>query len=142
MQLLLVTFVEQTNEMGNLKYKGYIGSVEYNEEDNCLFGKVLGMSKDVISYEGVTIDELKIDFEAGVDAYLESCSSRGLEPRKAYSGTLNVRLNPEIHTKIANRAQETGITINAYIKNALESVLNGEGVASKAPRPYTKRHKT
>lgn len=128
--------------MGKLKYKGYIGSVEYNEDDNCLFGKVLGMSKDVIGYEGVTIDELKLDFESGVDAYLESCRTRGLEPRKAYSGTLNVRLNPEIHTKIANMAQETGITINAYIKNALENVLNGEGVASKVPCPYVKRHKT
>lgn len=127
--------------MGNLKYKGYIGSVEYNEDDNCLFGKVLGMSKDVINYEGATIDELKTDFEAGVDTYLESCKTRGMEPRKAYSGTLNVRLTPEIHTKIANVAQESGITINAYIKNALENVLSGECAASKAPRSYVKRNK-
>jgi len=127
--------------MGNLKYKGYIGSVEYSEEDNCLFGKVLGMSKDIISYEGVTLEELKSDFETGVDTYLESCMARGLEPRKAYSGTLNVRLNPEIHTKIANVAQETGITINAYIKNALENVLNSESTASKVPHLYAKHHK-
>ena len=38
--------------MGQLKYKGYAGSVEYNEEDNCLFGKVLGLKKDCITYEG------------------------------------------------------------------------------------------
>lgn len=126
--------------MGNLKYKGYIGSVEYNEEDNCLFGKVLGMSKDVISYEGKTIEELKADFEAGIEDYLDSCKARGVEPRKAYSGTLNVRLNPEIHTKIANVAQETGITINAYIKNALENVLNSESVANKTPRLYSKNY--
>lgn len=124
--------------MGNLRYKGYIGNVEYSEEDNCLFGKVLGMSKDAITYEGVTIEELKSDFEAGVDTYLESCMARGMEPRKAYSGTLNVRLNPEIHSKIANVAQESGITINAYIKNALENVVNSE---SKAPSLYAKHHK-
>ena len=53
----------------------------------------------------------------------------------------SLRLNPEIHTKIANIAQETGITINAYIKNALENVLNGEGFADKPPRPYARRHK-
>lgn len=129
------------NDMGNLRYKGYIGSVEYSEEDNCLFGKVLGMSKDVISYEGETIEELKADFEAGIETYLESCKARGMEPRKAYSGTLNVRLNPEIHTKIANVAQESGITINAYIKNALENVVNSESLASKTPRLYAKNHK-
>ena len=33
--------------MGYLKYKGYTGSVEYSEEDNCLFGKVQGMSGEV-----------------------------------------------------------------------------------------------
>jgi len=127
--------------MGNLKYKGYIGSVEYSEEGDCLFGKVLGMSKDVISYEGKTIEELKVDFEAGIDIYLESCKARGLEPRKAYSGTLNVRLNPEIHNKIANAAQETGITINAYIKNALENVVNSENLTNKAQITYAKHHK-
>ena len=30
--------------MGFMKYKGYTGSVEYSEEDNCLFGKVQGMT--------------------------------------------------------------------------------------------------
>ena len=28
--------------MGYLKYKGYTGSVEYSEEDKCLFGKAQG----------------------------------------------------------------------------------------------------
>ncbi len=45
--------------MGYLKYKGYTGSVEYSEEDKCLFGKVQGMSKDSITYEGQTVEELK-----------------------------------------------------------------------------------
>jgi len=38
--------------------------VEYGEEDNCLFGKVLGLKKDCITYEGEIISELKSDFEA------------------------------------------------------------------------------
>lgn len=37
------------NKMGNLKYKGYTGSVEYSEDDDCLFGKVIRMSKDCIT---------------------------------------------------------------------------------------------
>lgn len=125
--------------MGNLKYKGYIGSVEYSEEDNCLFGKVIGMSKDVITYEGSSINELKADFEAGVDTYLESCIFRGVEPRKAFSGSLNVRLTPEIHNRISDIAQESGITINAYIKNTLENSLDGEH--PKTIKAYTKPKK-
>lgn len=56
--------------MGQLKYKGYTGSVEYSEEDNCLYGKVLGLRKDCITYEGETISELKSDFEGAIDDYL------------------------------------------------------------------------
>lgn len=29
--------------MGLLKYKGYTGTVDYSEEDNCLYGKVKGL---------------------------------------------------------------------------------------------------
>ena len=43
--------------MGTLKYKGYSNTVEPSEEDNCLFAKVIGMKKDVITYEGQTLME-------------------------------------------------------------------------------------
>ena len=57
--------------MGFLKYKGYTGSVEYSEEDNCLFGKVQGLTKDRIIYEGTTVDELTADFHGAIDDYLQ-----------------------------------------------------------------------
>ncbi len=106
--------------MGRLKYKGYTGSVEYSEEDNCLYGKVQGLTKDCITYEGNNVDELRHDFEEAVDCYLASCEQRGVEPRKPYSGVLNIRLTPEIHSSIAAKAQEKGITISALIRQALE----------------------
>ena len=110
--------------MGMMRYKGYTGSVEYSEEDNCLFGKVQGLDKGTcILYEGNTVDELKADFEEAIDCYLESCKERGISPKQPYSGTLNVRLSPEIHSKIAMLAKEAGITINGYIKKALEDQL-------------------
>ena len=56
--------------MGTIRYKGYSGTVEFSEEDNFLFGKVIGMNKNVITYEGKTIAELKADFESGIDLYL------------------------------------------------------------------------
>ena len=45
--------------------------MEYSKEDNCLFGKVQGLSKDLIVYEGQTLDELRKDFEEGIDSYIE-----------------------------------------------------------------------
>jgi predicted HicB family RNase H-like nuclease len=105
--------------MGNLKYKGYIGSVDYSEEDNILFGKVLGMSKDAITYEGTTIEELKSDFEEAVDHYLATCKANGVEPRKSYTGLLNIRISPETHGQLASLAQRFGTSINSVIKTAI-----------------------
>jgi predicted HicB family RNase H-like nuclease len=106
--------------MDNLEYKGYYGSVEYSKADNCMVGKVLGMNKDSITYEGATIDELKADFEAGVDSYLNGCVKLGIKPRKAFSGSLNVRIPSEVHSKVALMAEKAGVSINAFIKETLE----------------------
>lgn len=61
--------------MNRLEYKGYYGSIEYSAEDSCLYGKVLGMPKDLISYEGNTASELYEDFKGAVDDYLELCEN-------------------------------------------------------------------
>ena len=101
--------------MKTLTYKGYIGSIEISDEDNCLFGKVLDLPKDtMISYEGETVSELK------VDDYIAYCKEAGITPRKSYSGSLNIRISPEVHSKIAILAQQAGISINAFIKSAVE----------------------
>lgn len=107
--------------MGILKYKGYSGTVEYSEEDNCLYGKAIGMNKNSITYEGKTVEELKTDFESGIDIYLESCKERGIKPQKPYSGSLNIRIPSEVHSRLALKAQMTGKSINSIIKELLAS---------------------
>jgi predicted HicB family RNase H-like nuclease len=49
------------NKMKTLKYKGYLGSVEFSEEDNVLFGEILGID-GLVNYEGNTIQELTESF--------------------------------------------------------------------------------
>jgi len=108
--------------MGLLKYKGYTGSVDYSEEDNCLYGKVLGMSKDTITYEGQDVNELRQDFEGAIDDYIAMCKAQGKKPRTPYSGNLNIHITPEIHSKIAMMAMQAGTTINAFIRDTLANV--------------------
>lgn len=58
--------------MDYLEYKGYKGSIEYSQEDNCFFGRVLNVNDgDLVLYEGTTLEELQKDFEEGVDLYIE-----------------------------------------------------------------------
>ena len=67
-----------------MKYKDYIGSVEFSEEDQLFYGKVLGIHS-LISYEGESAKELIQDFHDAVDDYLELCvkESSRKKPTKA-----------------------------------------------------------
>ena len=60
------------------------------------------------------------DLREAVDDYLAYCQDEGIEPDKSYTGVLNVRLTPAIHRQIAMLALQAGLSINAYIKDALE----------------------
>ena len=62
-----------------MEYKGYVGSVEFSEEDALFYGKVLGI-RALISYEGTNAAELVADFHGAVDDYLELCVQSGTEP--------------------------------------------------------------
>lgn len=55
-----------------MQYKGYISSVEFSEEDEVFYGKVLGI-RNLISFEGTTAKELIADFHGAVDDYLATC---------------------------------------------------------------------
>lgn len=109
--------------MDFLEYKGYKGTVEFSKEDDCLFGKVLGMGNNLIAYEGNTVQELRADFEAGVESYLSACVADGVEPKKPYSGKLNLRMSSELHSRVAAFAMSAGVTINDFINRAISREL-------------------
>jgi len=105
--------------MNTMTYKGYIGSVNYSDKDQVFFGKIEGIN-GLVNFEGESVKELTTAFHEAVDDYLAYCEDEGLEPDKSYTGVLNVRLTPNIHRQIAMLALQAGVSINAYIKDALE----------------------
>ena len=103
----------------SMEYKGYVGTVEFSEEDKMLYGKVLGI-RTLISYEGASAAELVEDFHGAVDDYLESCKELGKEPEVAFKGSFNIRLSPDLHKKIFIYTAAHHMTINKYIEKTLE----------------------
>ena len=101
-----------------MNYKGYVGTVEYSEEDGCLFGRIAGI-QDIISYEGESVAEIRQAFEEAVDDYLEHCASTNKEPNKPYSGKFILRIDPSLHARLAAKAQASGKSLNHYAAEAL-----------------------
>ena len=113
--------------MGVLKYKNFIGSVEYSETDKILFGKVQGI-RGLIAYEGQNVEEIEQDSRAGIEENLEICKEKGIEPQKSFTGTFNVRIPSDTHSMAVVKAQELGINLNTFVKYAIEEKLQTSSV--------------
>jgi predicted HicB family RNase H-like nuclease len=101
-----------------LKYKGYTGQVELDSEAGVFHGEVLD-TRDVITFEGTTVEELEQAFRDSIDDYLEFCHERGDEPDKPFSGRLMVRLSPELHRRLFIDARSSGKSLNQLISDRL-----------------------
>lgn len=86
--------------MNTLKYKDFIGSVAFSKADGVFFGKIEGIDV-LVNFEGESVAELTDTFHEAVDDYPAYCAEEGIKAHKSYSGLLNVRLTPDIHTRVA-----------------------------------------
>lgn len=105
-----------------MNYKGYIGSVSFDEDARIFAGTVIN-TKTVITFQGTSVDELENEFHASVDDYLEWCKKDGVSPEKPYSGKFNVRFQPELHQKAAIAADKLNMSLNSFIQKSVEDEL-------------------
>jgi predicted HicB family RNase H-like nuclease len=70
-----------------LEYKGYTAHVELDTEAAIFHGEVLD-TRDVITFQGKSVDEIQEAFRESVDDYLDFCAQRGEDPDKPFSGRL------------------------------------------------------
>ena len=108
--------------MNILTYKGYQGSFEYDPEADIFHGDVLHL-QDVITFQGRSIDELKQAMTDSVEDYFELCKAVGKSPEKPYSGRFRVRLAPELHLRIAQRAAQDGLSLNKWVAQILQQAI-------------------
>ena len=108
-----------------LEYKGYTGRVEFDDEAMLFHGEVIGL-RDVVTFQGTSVEELEEAFRDSVDDYLEFCAERGEEPDKQFSGRFVLRLPPQLHRDIYLRAQREGKSLNLWILEALEGATRDE----------------
>lgn len=102
-----------------MTYKGFVGKVTYYDKERIFFGTVLGI-KDVITFQGTTVDELEQAFKDSVDDYLDWYRELGEEPQRSYSGKFQVRMSTELHAKLALEAAQSEMSLNDLILRKLE----------------------
>ncbi|MGE3953869.1 MAG: type II toxin-antitoxin system HicB family antitoxin [Parachlamydiales bacterium] len=109
-----------------MEYKGYTGKAEYDDKARIFHGEVIGL-KDVITFQGTSVDELERAFRESVDDYLDWCRELGQSPEKPYSGKFLLRVDPSLHQQAALEAHMKGMSLNEYVTIALAQQLSKNG---------------
>ena len=107
------------------RYKDILGSVETDLESKCLYGKLLYIN-DLVLYEGNTLEELEASFHEAVDDYIKTCRELNRPVQKSFKGSLNVRIGEKLHQAAAERAVSQGLSLNDYIKVAIEHQISSD----------------
>ena len=105
-----------------MEYKGYFARVEFDDEANIFHGEVINL-RDVITFEGESVEELRKAFTDSVEDYLEFCTERGEAPEKPYSGKFIVRVEPDLHKTLVIQARKNGKSLNTWVSDALNQVI-------------------
>jgi predicted HicB family RNase H-like nuclease len=105
--------------MTTMTHDSYVATIELDEDAGLFHGEVIN-TKDVLTFQGQTLDELKVAFADTVADYLEWCRERGKEPQRPYSGNFTVRISPELHRRLATAAARSGKSVNSFVAEALE----------------------
>ena len=106
----------------NFTYKGYCTKIEFDADAMILHGKIEGIN-DLVTFESKDASQIENEFHTAVDDYLAFCEEVGKSPEKDYRGLFNVRIQPELHRRIAAEAIKRDMTMNALVEQAIRAYV-------------------
>jgi predicted HicB family RNase H-like nuclease len=107
-----------------MQYKGYSANVLFDDENDLFHGEILGI-RDVVTFQGKSVAEIRKAFKESVDDYLEFCRQRGESPEKPVSGRFMLRISPQLHRELCKAAGQSGQSLNSWIASQLEKEVGG-----------------
>lgn len=113
-----------------LMYKGFIGSVHFDAEDQVFHGKIEGIN-DLVTFEGDSVKDITRAFHEAVDDYVLLCKEAGKKPLKSARGSFNVRISPEIHQGILEIVSVEHTSLNQFVERAIEKEVEEKLVGFK-----------
>ncbi len=126
-----------------MEYKSYLADVEFDDDADLFHGEVINI-RDVVTFQGRSVEELRGAFKDSIEDYLAFCKQRGEEPDTPFSGKFMLRISPELHREASLAARRTRLSLNAWVAGRLsEGVKGAKGLSSKfGSSKVTMRRKT
>ena len=109
-----------------MERKGYLAHITFDAQANLFQGEVVNI-RDVVTFQGQSVDELHQAFADSLEDYLAFCAERGEAPDQPFSGRFTVRLSPEQHRKVILAAEKAGKDVAQWVAEALEQATGSTG---------------
>ena len=110
--------------MNIMEVDGYRAKIEYDADLDQFRGEILGLNGSADFY-GKSSTSLRKEFKNSLKVFLEVCEEKGIRPIKEYSGKFNLRISPDLHSKIAAIANGEDKSINQWVTETLKHSVNG-----------------
>ncbi|MDO9381343.1 MAG: type II toxin-antitoxin system HicB family antitoxin [Hyphomicrobiaceae bacterium] len=107
---------------GTLHHKGFKASVDVDVDDGLLVGRLLGTT-DVVSFHATDMAALKSAFVEAVEDYVATCEKVGKDPKRAASGNLMIRVDPEVHRDAIEAAQSQGKSLSQWSEEVIKLAI-------------------
>ena len=105
-----------------MKFQKFQAKVAFDEDFDIFHGEVIN-TRDVITFQGKSVAELRAAFRDSVDEYLKFCAERGRAPDKPFSGRVPLRISPEVHRAATAAAGAEGKSLNAWLSETIERAV-------------------
>ena len=105
-----------------MEYKGYGASVQFDYDAGVFHGEVVD-TRDVIVFEGTSVDQLEQEFRFSIADYLAVCAERGRDPDKPFSGRIPLKVPSRLHRAAVTAAKAEGKSLNAWLSETIERAI-------------------
>lgn len=107
-----------------MEYKGYEGMVTFDAGDEIFHGEIVGI-RDVVTFQGKSVEELMLAFRESIDDYVSFCIERGKESETPFSGHIPLRLSPATHRAAVEAAKCEGKSLDSWLSEIIERATAG-----------------
>lgn len=109
--------------INQMNINGYIAVITYDPEIDLFRGEFVGLNGGADFY-AADVKSLHQEGKVSLKVFLDACKEEGIEPRKAFSGKLNLRIDPDLHESASVAAAASNRSLNQFINDALRQSLN------------------
>lgn len=103
--------------------RGQQAVITYDPDIEMLRGEFVGLNGGADFY-AADVAGLHREGELSLNAFMDECAKRGIQPRKNFSGKFVLRVAPGIHEAAATAAAASGESLNQWVAEVIKEAAH------------------